>query len=142
MAKKGEESLEARYARILEEHADSVMTASGAAERRIAPRIAVNTSGVIASVAELGVKANIEVETRDISTSGVCFLSERPFKAGEECELSVGGAFSLTATVVSCEMEETDSNLLEMRYRVHCRFPDERHGMELLVLAKESEDLD
>jgi len=132
-------TIETRYERILQDWGDDFTPLSKEAERRGAPRIPVSAKGVTAQFAELGIKIEIDVQTQDISTSGVCFLSERPFKAGGEFEISVSRVFSLHAVVVSCEMEETDANLMEVRYRVRCRFSNERQGMEMLVLAKETE---
>jgi hypothetical protein len=133
--------LQDRYALILEQFAQELKAPPGAANRRAAPRVPLASREIHAVVSDLGLKADVGVETKDISTTGVCFFADRPFQIGSEVELTVSKVFSLTAAVVSCEMEETDANLLEVRYRVRCKFSDDRHGMELLVLAKESEML-
>jgi hypothetical protein len=131
--------LQDRYALILEQFAQEMRSPPGARNRRAAPRVPVTTKDIHAVVSDLGVTADVGVETKDISTTGVCFFADRPFQIGTEVDLRVSKVFSLTAAVVSCEMEETDANLLEVRYRVCCKFCDPHHGMELLVLAKESE---
>jgi len=132
-------NLQDRYAPILEQPGHGMKLSKGATNRRGASRVRVASKEVHAVVCDLGVAADIGVETKDISTSGVCFFADRSFPAGMEMELKVSNVFSLTALVVSCEMEETDANLLEVRYRVHCKFRDGHDGMELLVLAKDAE---
>lgn len=131
--------LEDRYAQILERFAQEAGLMGKASDRRHAPRIPVASRHLTAAVAEKGVRTDIDVLTKDISMSGVCFYADRPFELGVEIELAVAKVFSLTASVVSCEMEETDSTMLEVRYRVRCQFLDEHHGMELMVIAKEAE---
>ncbi len=111
----------------------------GADERRKAPRIPVTSTQFTAAFTDLGVKTLTEVLTKDISTTGVCFFSDQVFPSGAEIDLSVAKVFSLSAVVVSCEMEETDASFLEVRYRVRCRFVNEKQGMEVLVRAKEAE---
>jgi hypothetical protein len=120
-----------RYARILAEAARrGARDLSDGADRRGAPRVPV-------TVGEMSVSQHDTVTTVDISISGVCFLSERPFTIGSDVELSVASAFSVSARVVGCVMEETDATFLETRYRIRCQFLDEEQGMEALVLAKE-----
>lgn len=126
-----------RYARIVD--ALPAVHPDGAGERRKAPRIPVTSASFTAAFTDVGVKTVAEVQAKDISMSGVCFFSDQPFPAGAEIELSIAKVFSLSAIVVSCDMEETDATFLEVRYRVRCRFENEKQGMELLVLAKEAE---
>lgn len=129
--------LERRYAQILDQFAGLAQGRQD--ERRKAPRVPVSTHEITAAVSDLGVRTLTQVQTKDISTSGLCFFAERPFPPDAEIELSVATVYSLSAIVVSCEIEETDASFLEVRYRVRCRFVNERQGMEVLVLAKESE---
>ena len=126
-----------RYQEILAEAAtESPQSAPASAlERRGAPRVSVTCGDV-------SVNLVCPVTTVDISTTGACFLSEQAFPVGSELTVTVAAAFSLVATVVGCEMEETDATFMETRYRVRCRFADEAQGMEVLVLAKEHETLD
>jgi hypothetical protein len=125
-----------RYAQILAEAAQAGEKAAptSAMERRGAPRVPVTCGDV-------SVNLSYPVTTVDISTGGACFLSEQPFPVGTEISLAVASVFSLAATVVGCNMEESDAVFLEMRYRVRCRFSDEAQGMEVLVLAKERESI-
>lgn len=124
-----------RYAQILAETQSAEPAPAATMERRNAPRVSVVCGDV-------AVNATFPVTTIDISTTGASFLSEQPFKAGNEISLSVAKVFSLEATVVGCEMEETDSTFMETRYRVRCKFTDETAGMELLVLSKEYETIE
>ena len=105
---------------------------AGGAERRVTPRVAV-------VCADMTVNFQIPVSAVNLSAGGACFFSERPFTPGNRIELSIAAVFSVQATVVHCVMEETDSDLLEVHYRVHCQFDDEAEGRSLLVLAKEQE---
>ncbi len=132
--------LERRYTQILGQMAMHGHP-GGQDERRAAPRVPISSKQLTASVTDLGVKAVIDVQTRDMSTSGVCFFADRGFSSGAEIELSVAKVFSLSAIVVDCVMEETDASFLEVRYRVRCRFVNEKQGMEILVLAKEAETM-
>lgn len=88
---------------------------------------------------QVSVNATFPVTTVDVSTTGACFLSEHAFLPGSRISISIADVFSLDATVVACDMEETDAMFLETRYRVHCSFDDESQGMEMLVVAKEHE---
>jgi hypothetical protein len=130
--------LKRRYTQILDT-LPAGGRADGADERRNAPRVPVASTQFTAAFTDLGVKTLTEVRAKDISTTGVCFFSDQVFPSGAEIDLSVAKVFSLTAIVVSCEMEETDATFLEVRYRVRCRFVSEKQGMEILVLAKEAE---
>lgn len=105
-----------------------------ALERRGAPRMLVTC--------QVSVNATFPVTTVDVSATGACFLSEHAFSPGSKISINVADVFSLDATVVACEMEETDAMFLETRYRVHCHFDDESQGMEMLVMAKEHELMD
>jgi hypothetical protein len=130
--------LERRYTQILNTVPPGARQI-GTGERRKAPRVPVTSAPFTAAFTDLGVRTVMAVRTKDISTSGVCFFSEQPFPSGAEIDLTVANVFSLSAVVVSCEMEETDASFLEVRYCVRCQFVNERQGMEVLVLAKEIE---
>lgn len=127
-------NLRERYEQILAdegEHVARAALASGA-ERRGAPRVAV-------VCADMSVNTQVPVSAINLSASGACFFAEHPFPAGSQIELSIGTAFTVQAAVVNCVMEETGSDLLEVHYRVHCRFAGEADGRSLLVLAKDRE---
>lgn len=125
-----------RYLRILAGVAESETRhrRTGGEERRGASRVSV-ISG------EMAVNMQVPVSPVDISATGACFYAERPFPAGTTIEVSVASVFTVSATVVDCEMEETGSDFLEVHYRVRARFADPEQGMELLVLAKDREHL-
>lgn len=73
----------------------------------------------------------------DLSKSGYAFHSERMYSNGEEAPLTIRGAFEAHATVVSCEIEETDTDFLEFMYRVRCEFTNSEHGMIIILLIFE-----
>lgn len=76
----------------------------------------------------------------DISIGGMSFYSVTPFEVGKVLTVSLEGLLTIEARVLACGMEETDPMFLEVRYKVHCHFEDERYGMRLMVLAMQSED--
>jgi c-di-GMP-binding flagellar brake protein YcgR len=76
----------------------------------------------------------------DISIGGMSFYSVTPFDVGKVLTVSLEGLLTIEARVLACTMEETDAMFLEVRYKVHCHFEDERYGMRLMVLAMQSED--
>ena len=73
----------------------------------------------------------------DLSKTGYAFHSERMYSIVEEAPLTIRDAFEAQATVVNCEMEETDTGFLEFKYRVRCRFTSPEHGMIILLLLFE-----
>ncbi|MDH4249493.1 MAG: PilZ domain-containing protein, partial [Deltaproteobacteria bacterium] len=73
----------------------------------------------------------------DISLSGISLMSAKPFLPGSVLQLQLGKAFQVDASVVGCDMEETDSDLMEMQYRIRCRFTDLVDTKQILVMIKE-----
>ena len=51
--------------------------------------------------------------------------------------LSALGMVALDVDVVSCEMEETDSNFMEYRYLVRAKFSERVNGYLVYVLSRE-----
>jgi len=68
-------------------HLDSVPAEAGAANRRRATRLKMRT---IMSAVLLGAdsRPSVRIYTRNLSTSGIGFVSRRPFKQGERIALS------------------------------------------------------
>jgi hypothetical protein len=126
--------LQERYDGILAEEIERAERSLLArdAERRGALRVPV-------VCAEMSVSIQVTVSAVNLSASGACFFADRPFSLGSRLDVSIASVFSVQATVVHCEMEDSGSELLEVHYRVHCRFDDEEEGRNLLVLAKERE---
>ena len=85
----------------------------------------------------------IRVPTRfdllEISIAGISFNSNTPFQVGENLLLTLDKAFSIEAKVVECLLTESDSGLMELRYRIGCAFIDQNHGMQMLVMLKDLE---
>ncbi|MDH4248450.1 MAG: PilZ domain-containing protein [Deltaproteobacteria bacterium] len=99
-------------------------------ERRYSPRLKVDTT-------ELSISVTLAVSTINVSADGISFYSLHAFQIGQVFNIHLGKVFSLQAEVVACEVEEIDPELLEMRYRVHCRYTEPEGGVELLVLLKD-----
>lgn len=78
-------------------------------------------------------------EILDMSIGGMSFYSDLPFEEEKVITISLEGLLTIEARVIKCSMEETDPMFLEVRYKIHCKFEDERYGMRLMVLALQSE---
>ncbi len=73
----------------------------------------------------------------NISISGISFYSEVNFKTGTKLVMSAMGMIALEVEVVSSEIEETDSSLMEYKYRVRAKFGPHVNGYQVYVLARE-----
>ncbi len=80
------------------------------------------------------IDVQLQVSVIDISRSGVCFFTNVRFQPGHRFSFSLGDVFAVVAEVVDCNAEETDSGLMEVRYRVRCRFVEQE--LELHHLLK------
>ena len=87
--------------------------------------------------AHVWIRVPIRFDLVEVSIAGIAFLSHIPFTPGETLILTLDKAFSIEAQVVECVLTESDSSLMELQYRVGCIFPDESHGMQMLVMLKE-----
>ncbi len=86
---------------------------------------------------EVAVRVEPRLKLVDLSASGVALLSEQAFQPGEVLQLILKDALAFKVQVEGCDLVETDTDLLEMRYRVRCRFNDEGGGKQFLVLMEE-----
>jgi hypothetical protein len=102
------------------------------AERRENPRFKLNSGYV-------WVRVEPRFTVVDVSISGIAFNSNLSFPIGQTIQLVLDGAFLVESRVVSCQMVEADSALLEVQYNVRCEFLNREHGMQLLVMIKEME---
>ena len=73
----------------------------------------------------------------DISIGGLSFYSELLFEPGSKLLMSALGMIALDVEVLSCDMEETDSSLMEYKYRVRAKFGPHVNGYQVYVLARE-----
>lgn len=73
----------------------------------------------------------------NISISGISFYSEVNFKMGTKLVMSAMGMIALEVEVVSSEIEETDSSMMEYKYRVRAKFGPHVNGYQVYVLARE-----
>ncbi len=73
----------------------------------------------------------------NISISGISFYSDVNFKTGAKLVISALGMIALEVEVLSSEMEETDSSLMEYKYRVKAKFGPHVNGYQVYVLARE-----
>ena len=83
----------------------------------------------------------IRVPTRfdliEVSITGISFFSNMAFGVDELVMLTLDKAFVIEAQVKECVLVESNSDMLEVRYRIGCLFTDSSHGMQLLVMLKE-----
>ncbi|HKI99884.1 MAG TPA: PilZ domain-containing protein [bacterium] len=130
----GQWNLDREYQRLLEEGlaAGDVMIRADGPDHRATPRLRL-CGGHVA------VRVEPEVRVVDLSASGIAFLSDRTFHPGDMLQVILRGTLAFQVKVLGCAMEETNADLLEVCYRVRCRFHDVTNGKHLLVLLKEME---
>lgn len=104
-------------------------------EKRDAPRFRVATGAV-------WIRVEQSFDVIDISKTGISFFASHRFEPSQHFGITLGKAFLVEATVITCEMVEVDEGLLDVRYRVSCRFNDEYTGMRFLVMLKEMDNLE
>ena len=73
----------------------------------------------------------------NISIGGLAFHSDILFEPGTKLLMSALGMIALDVEVLSCDMEETDADLLECKYRVRAKFGPHVNGYQVYVLARE-----
>ena len=103
-------------------------------EKRIEPRYAFDQVAGASIFVHLGPKA---FEILNFSVGGVAFFSDTYFPEGTNLLLSALGMIALDVDVLSCEIEETDSGLMEFKYRVRGKFGPRVNGYQVYVLARE-----
>ena len=101
-------------------------------DRRTEPRYNFATDSRI--FAHMGPKA---FKILNISVGGIAFFSDVAFEPGAKLLMSALGLIAMEVEVLSCEMEETDPDLMEYHYRVRARFSPMVNGYQVYVLARE-----
>ncbi|MBI4081028.1 MAG: PilZ domain-containing protein [Candidatus Lambdaproteobacteria bacterium] len=101
-------------------------------ERRAEPRYHFEKGARI--FAHLGPKS---FSILNISVNGIAFYSDVSFELGTRLLMSALGMVAIEVEVLSCEMEETDAELMEYRYRVRAKFGPLVNGYQVYVLARE-----
>jgi hypothetical protein len=101
-------------------------------DRRVDPRYAFMPESKI--YAHMGPRA---FPILNISIGGLAFHSDLFFEPGTKLLMSALGMIALDVEVLSCEMEETDADLMECRYRVRAKFGSHVNGYQVYVLARE-----
>ena len=101
-------------------------------ERRAEPRYSFMPESKI--YAHMGPRA---FQILNISVGGLAFHSDVYFDPGEKLLMSALGMIALDVEVLSCEMEETDADLMECKYRVRAKFGSHVNGYQVYVLARE-----
>lgn len=102
------------------------------AERRAEPRYSFMPDSKI--YAHMGPRA---FQILNISVGGLAFHSDVYFEPGQKLLMSALGMIALDVEVLSCEMEETDTDLMECKYRVRAKFGSHVNGYQVYVLARE-----
>ena len=82
---------------------------------------------------EMEINVSLKVSVINISLSGVCFFSDHRFQPGQMFDFKVGSVFSIQAEVTSCEMVETDAELMEVRFRVESNFIGQELGLHSIL---------
>lgn len=127
-------AIEKEYAEVLEQsRLQGDLDEGPGDDRRGHPRIKVHS-------AELSIDTVPEFFVADMSLSGLAVVSNHPLAPGEKVNISLGGAMSVNAEVVNCQMEEPPSEMLDAQFRIQCKFSEEYQGMELLVRVKRLEN--
>lgn len=108
---------EERYQELLKEAEKKrgLESVEGNASRRKHPRVDIENT-------EMQIDIPLQVSVINISRSGVCFFSNQRFEIGQKFDFKVGSLFSIQAEVILCEMEETDSGMMEMHFQVRSKF--------------------
>lgn len=82
---------------------------------------------------EMQVNVSHRVSVIDISRAGVSFLSGFRFYPGQTFDFKIGAVFSIQAEVKECEMVETDSNFMEVEFRVRSEFNSQELDLDFLL---------
>ena len=101
-------------------------------ERRADPRIYFMPVSMI--YAHMGPRA---FPILNISISGIAFHSDMYIEPGAKLLMSALGMIALEVEVLSSDMEETDSELMEFKYRVRAKFGPHVNGFQVYVLSRE-----
>ena len=103
-------------------------------ERRRFPRFKLKSKSI-----------TIQVESQfpvvDLSLSGISFLSNMAIDARQTINLVLEKTFQVEVEVVKSRKVALTEEGVDWPYRVHCRFVNPRHGMQLLVLLDEMDNL-
>jgi PilZ domain len=111
---------------------ESIVAQPSGRERRVEPRYNFMPESKI--YAHMGPRA---FPILNISIGGLAFHSDLFFEPGTKLLMSALGMIALDVEVLSCDMEETDADLMECRYRVRARFGSHVNGYQVYVLARE-----
>lgn len=111
---------------------EDIPLATGGAERREEPRYNFMPDSLI--YAHMGPRA---FKILNISVGGLAFYSDLAFAPGTKLLMSALGMIALDVEVLFCDMEETDSDLMEYRYRIRAQFGAHVNGYQVYVLARE-----
>ena len=108
------------------ERSGKIDVAEGGEERREHPRFKFDRP-------ELLIDVRLRVSVINISRSGVTFYSNYRFEHGSRLTVNIGAVFSLESEVVTCEMQEYDADLLEIRYSIRAKFVEEELDLPKLL---------
>ena len=118
------------------ENLEAAKAPAGMEDRRREPRyqFKVDKNDKVSIYAHMGPRA---FEILNISVGGLAFYSDVQFEPDTNLLLSALGMVALDVDVVSCEMEETDSDFMEYRYLVRAKFSARVNGYLVYVLSRE-----
>lgn len=73
----------------------------------------------------------------NLSIGGISFYSDRFIEPGTKLLMSAMGMIALEVEVTGSDIEETDANLMEFKYRIRAKFGPHVNGYQVYVLARE-----
>lgn len=130
----GEWNLDRAYHLLLEEGyaTGQIRRRTDGPDHRSAPRFRLHDG-------QIAVRVEPQFQLVDISAAGFAFYSEFPFQPDTLVQVILKDTVAYRARVVASPLVETDAGLMELRYRVQCRFDDISNGKQFLVFLKEME---
>lgn len=103
-------------------------------ERRQFPRFKLKSKSIT-----ILVEAQFPVV--DLSLSGISFYSNLAVDARQSINLVLEKTFEVAVEIIRCQKTNVDFDGVQWPYRVHCNFVNHKHGMQLLVLLNEMDNL-
>lgn len=118
--------------RILVDNREGRIAMPGPEDRRKMPRLKLRQGKNVWVHVE-----KTAVPILDISAVGIAFYSDVERFPGDTVSLNVAELVSIEAVVISSDIEETNPDFLEFKYRVRAKFAPGLDGYRIYVLARD-----
>lgn len=118
--------------RLVSDASQGLLDVSRSSDRREAPRLRLNPSDTIWIH-----NGWVSVPVVNLSRTGLACHSEREFFMGDSMVLKFGLSLVAEAQVLGCEIEETDPNFMECRYKIRVQYGKRENGYKIYVLARD-----